>query len=55
MNEILLRLGEFNEVMDEDDVTKTSSKKRSLAACENQVRLQKIYQGPCSGFQRMGA
>ena len=41
MNEILLRLGEFNEVMDEDDVTKTSSKKRCLAACENQVSLQK--------------
>ena len=47
MNEILLRLGEFNEVMDEDDVTKTSSKKRCLAACENQVSLQKLYQGPC--------
>ena len=35
MNEILLRLGEFNEVMDAKD--NSTAKKRCLAACENQV------------------
>ena len=39
MNEILLRLGEFNEVMDAKD--NSTAKKRCLAACENQV-----YNGP---------
>ena len=37
MNEILLRLGEFNEVMDAKDERKPAAKKRCLAACENQV------------------
>ena len=37
MNEILLRLGEFNEVMDAKDKSTPSAKKRCLAACENQV------------------
>ena len=37
MNEILLRLGEFNEVMDAKDNSTLSAKKRCLAACENQV------------------
>jgi hypothetical protein len=37
MNEILLRLGEFNEVMDAKDKSTPSAKKPCLAACENQV------------------
>ena len=37
MNQILLRLGEFNEVVDENDKNKHSTKKQCLAACENQV------------------
>ena len=35
MNEILSRLGEFNEVIDNTD--KSGTPKRCLAACENQV------------------
>ena len=40
MNEILSRLGEFNEVVDNLNMNAPQTKKRCLAACENQVSIQ---------------
>ena len=40
MNEILSRLGEFNEVVDNTDTSVPPTKKRCLAACENQVNTE---------------